>query len=61
MRQVRIMYYNIPSASGLALSPTEITSLSKLGVKYLKDTSGNAPDLTELIFGLHDKVTAFNG
>ncbi|KAL4786865.1 hypothetical protein BJX76DRAFT_354678 [Aspergillus varians] len=33
-----IMYYNIPSASGLTLSPTEIASLSKVGVKYLKDT-----------------------
>lgn len=56
-----IMYYNIPSASGLTLSPTEIASLSDVGVKYLKDTSGNAPAFTELIFGLHDQITAFNG
>lgn len=56
-----IMFYNIPGASGLTLSPAEIAGLSKVGVKYLKDTSGNAPALTELIFGLSDKITAFNG
>ncbi|KAJ0381740.1 hypothetical protein COL922a_013938, partial [Colletotrichum nupharicola] len=56
-----IMYYNIPSASGLTLTPTEIAGLSKVGVKYLKDTSGNAPAFTELVFGLSDQITAFNG
>ena len=56
-----IMFYNIPSATGLNLSPAEIAGLSKVGVKYLKDTSGNAPALTELIFGLSDQITAFNG
>ncbi|KAL4914759.1 hypothetical protein BDW62DRAFT_213181 [Aspergillus aurantiobrunneus] len=56
-----IMYYNIPSASGLTLSPTEIAGLSKVGVKYLKDTSGNAPAFTELVFGLSEHITAFNG
>ena len=56
-----IMYYNIPSASGLTLSPREIAGLSEVGVRYLKDTSGDAPDFTELLFGLHHKITAFNG
>ncbi|KAL3456659.1 hypothetical protein BJX64DRAFT_296556 [Aspergillus heterothallicus] len=56
-----IMYYNIPSASGLTLSPAEIAGLSKVGVKYLKDTSGNAPAFTELVFGLSDQITALNG
>ena len=56
-----IMYYNIPSASGLTLSPSQIAGLSKSGVKYLKDTSGNAPAFTELVFGLGDQITAFNG
>ncbi|KAL1606851.1 hypothetical protein SLS60_004260 [Paraconiothyrium brasiliense] len=56
-----ILYYNIPSASGLTLSPKEIASLSDVGVKYLKDTSGNAPAFTELLFGHADKITAFNG
>lgn len=58
---LEIVYYNIPSASGLTLSPAEIAGLSRVGVKYLKDTSGNAPALTELIFGLGDQITAFNG
>lgn len=56
-----IMFYNIPSASGITLSPTELASLSEVGVKYMKDTSGNAPALTELLFELDDKITAFNG
>lgn len=56
-----IVFYNIPSASGLTLSPAEIAGLSKVGVRYLKDTSGNAPALTELIFGLSDQITTFNG
>lgn len=56
-----IMYYNIPSASGLKLSPSEIAGLSKVGVRWLKDTSGDAPAFTELVFGLSDQVTALNG
>jgi dihydrodipicolinate synthase/N-acetylneuraminate lyase len=58
-----IMYYNIPSASGITLSPVEIAGLSDVGVLYLKDTSGNAPALTELLFkSAHtSRVTAFNG
>ncbi|KAI9904567.1 hypothetical protein N3K66_001096 [Trichothecium roseum] len=58
-----IMYYNIPSASGLTLSPTEMASLSDVGVKYLKDTSGNGPALTEMLFDpeFSSKVTCFNG
>lgn len=56
-----ICYYNIPSASGVNLSPAEIAGLSKVGVKYLKDTSGNAPSLTDLLFDKDDQITAFNG
>ena len=56
-----IMFYNIPSASGITLSPAELASLSEVGVHYMKDTSGNAPALTELLFELDDKITAFNG
>lgn len=56
-----IVYYNIPSASGLTLAPEQIADLSRVGVKYLKDTSGNAPAFTELVFGLSHKITAFNG
>ncbi|KAI5360646.1 Putative aldolase-type TIM barrel, schiff base-forming aldolase [Septoria linicola] len=56
-----IMYYNIPSAGGLTLTPEQIAGLSKVGVKYMKDTSGNAPDLTEFLFHRHNEITTFNG
>ena len=56
-----IVYYNIPSASGLKLTPAEIAGLSKSGVKYLKDTSGDAPAFTELVFKYSNEITAFNG
>ncbi|GAB7332139.1 hypothetical protein MBLNU13_g04015t1 [Cladosporium sp. NU13] len=56
-----ICYYNIPSASGVTLSPAELAGLSAVGVKYLKDTSGNAPSLTDLLFNKDDQITAFNG
>lgn len=58
-----IVYYNIPAATGLSLTPTEIASLSEVGVRYLKDTSGNAPALTDMIFNdeISSKITVFNG
>jgi dihydrodipicolinate synthase/N-acetylneuraminate lyase len=59
--KIPIVYYNIPSATGVKLSPKELASLSKVGVKYLKDTSGDGPALTEMLFGLSDQITAFNG
>ncbi|KAI5921435.1 hypothetical protein F4810DRAFT_678066 [Camillea tinctor] len=56
-----IVYYNIPSASGVTLEPEQIAALSDVGVKYMKDTSGNAPALTELLFRYHGAITTFNG
>ena len=56
-----IVYYNIPAASGTKLSPAQIAGLAEVGVQYLKDTSGNAPELTELMFGHADEITTFNG
>ena len=56
-----IVYYHIPSASGVSLIPQQIADLSEVGVAYLKDTSGNVPAYTEMLFGLSDKITAFNG
>ncbi|KAI9155665.1 Oxidase FUB9 [Paramyrothecium foliicola] len=58
-----ILYYNIPSASGVSLTPSEIASLSEVGVSYMKDTSGNAPALTELLFSqdITERLTTFNG
>ncbi|KAH7341186.1 dihydrodipicolinate synthase/N-acetylneuraminate lyase [Pyrenochaeta sp. MPI-SDFR-AT-0127] len=59
--QLPIVYYNIPSASGLKLSPSEMASLTEVGVQYVKDTSGDGPALTELLFELHERITTFNG
>ncbi len=60
--QLPIMFYNIPAATGLHLSPEEIASLAEVeGVRYLKDTSGDAVALTELLQSHGDRITAFNG
>ncbi|OQE31930.1 hypothetical protein PENSTE_c001G09857 [Penicillium steckii] len=56
-----IVYYNIPSVSGLTLSPEQIAGLAKVGVESFKDTSGNAPDFTELVFGFGSQISAMNG
>ncbi|UNI17524.1 hypothetical protein JDV02_003859 [Purpureocillium takamizusanense] len=58
-----IVYYNIPSATGLALTPAEMASLGDVGVRYLKDTSGNAAALTDMILSdeLASRITVFNG
>ncbi|KAF2717025.1 aldolase [Polychaeton citri CBS 116435] len=56
-----IMYYNIPSATGQNLTPEQLGGLGKFGVKYMKDTSGNAPALTELLFERQSEITTFNG
>jgi dihydrodipicolinate synthase/N-acetylneuraminate lyase len=60
--QLPIMFYNIPSATGLSLTPAEIASLAEVeGVRYLKDTSGDAVALTELLQLHGNKITTFNG
>jgi 4-hydroxy-tetrahydrodipicolinate synthase len=60
--QLPIMFYNIPSATGLSLTPAEIASLAEVeGVRYLKDTSGDAVAFTELLQLHGDTITAFNG
>jgi 4-hydroxy-tetrahydrodipicolinate synthase len=60
--QLPIMFYNIPSATGLRLTSAEIASLAEVeGVRYLKDTSGDAVALTELLQSHADTITAFNG
>jgi 4-hydroxy-tetrahydrodipicolinate synthase len=57
-----IVYYNIPSASGVRLSAAEIAELGEVeGVDYLKDTSGDAVSLSELLVAHPERITAFNG
>lgn len=60
--EIPIVYYNIPGATGVQLTPAEIAELSKIdGVRYLKDTSGDAPSLSALLQRHADSITAFNG
>jgi 4-hydroxy-tetrahydrodipicolinate synthase len=57
-----IVYYNIPSASGVNLTAEQIAGLGDIaGVDYLKDTSGDAVALSELLLAHSDRITAFNG
>jgi 4-hydroxy-tetrahydrodipicolinate synthase len=53
---IPIMYYNLPSASGVRLTPAQ---LAELPVSCLKDTGGDAVAATELIHG--DGPTLLNG
>jgi dihydrodipicolinate synthase/N-acetylneuraminate lyase len=60
--QLPIMFYNIPSTTGLRLTPAEIASLAEVdGVRYLKDSSSDAVALTELLQCHGDRITTFNG
>ena len=44
-----IMYYNLPSASGVKLTATQFGELQRAGVSCLKDTGGDTVAATELI------------
>lgn len=57
-----IVYYNIPGATGLNLTVEQIVDLAQVqGVQYLKDTSGDAVALGELLTARSESITAFNG
>ena len=59
---IPIVYYNIPGASGVNLTPAELAELAQVaGIKYLKDTSGDAVALGALLEAHKATVTAFNG
>ena len=59
---IPIMYYNVPGASGVRLSADELAGLGEIpGVKYMKDTSGDAVALMDLLVNRQDKIQAFNG
>ncbi len=45
-----IVYYNVPGATGIRLSADQIAELGEIdGVDYLKDTSGDAVTLADLL------------
>ncbi|MDH5149049.1 dihydrodipicolinate synthase family protein [Brevibacterium casei] len=57
-----IMYYNIPSATGIELSPEEFAELGRqTGVTCFKDTGGDFPKLTRIHFDHGEDITALNG
>ena len=47
--EIPIMYYNLPSASGVRLTAAQFRELQGAGVSSLKDTGGDAVAATELI------------
>lgn len=57
-----IMYYNVPGATGIRLDAAQVAELGAIeGVDYLKDTSGDAVALTDLIVSRGSSIKAFNG
>lgn len=59
---VPIVYYNVPGATGIRLTADQIAELGEIdGVDYLKDTSGDAVTLTDLLVSRTGSIKAFNG
>jgi 4-hydroxy-tetrahydrodipicolinate synthase len=59
---IPIMYYNLPSASGVSLDAGQLRELRRVaGVTSLKDTGGDAVAATELIQAGDDAPTLLNG
>ena len=59
---IPIMYYNLPSASGVTLDPHQLRELQRAArVTSLKDTGGDAVAATELIQAGEDGPTLLNG
>lgn len=59
---IPIVYYNVPGATGLRLTPEELASLGDIpGVDYIKDTSGDFSSVTALLMNYSDRITTFNG
>jgi 4-hydroxy-tetrahydrodipicolinate synthase len=59
---IPIMYYNLPSASGVTLDVPQLSELRRVaGVTSLKDTGGDAVASTELIQAGDEAPTLLNG
>jgi 4-hydroxy-tetrahydrodipicolinate synthase len=57
-----LVVYNIPSATKINFSPSQLAELAEIpNVRYVKDSSGDAVALTELIQRYGDQITTFNG
>jgi dihydrodipicolinate synthase/N-acetylneuraminate lyase len=59
---IPIVYYNIPSSTGVRLDAAQIAALGDIpGVDYLKDTSGDAVVMADLLADKGSRIQAFNG
>jgi dihydrodipicolinate synthase/N-acetylneuraminate lyase len=59
---VPVMYYNLPSATGVQLTPEQFGELGRrAGVSSFKDTGGDFPVFTSVQFVHADDITALNG
>ncbi|CAO1633179.1 unnamed protein product [Parajaminaea phylloscopi] len=60
---IPLMYYNLPGATGINLNADQIRELGQIkGLDYLKDTSGNAKEQTDVITQHKEgSVVLFNG
>ena len=59
---IPIMYYNIPGVTGVRLTADQFAEIGQIdGVNFMKDTSGDAPTLSNLLLTKADKIQAFNG
>jgi len=59
---IPVVIYNIPSATKIGLSPAQLAELAKIpNVRYVKDSSGDASALTELVQRYGDVLTTLNG
>lgn len=57
-----IMYYNVPGATGIRLDANQIAALGAIdGIDFLKDTSGDAVTLADLLVNRTEHIKAFNG
>jgi 4-hydroxy-tetrahydrodipicolinate synthase len=59
---IPLVVYNIPSASGVRMSAEQISELAAIpGVGFIKDSSGDAVLLTQLLQEFGDRLQVFNG
>jgi dihydrodipicolinate synthase/N-acetylneuraminate lyase len=59
---IPIVYYNVPGATGLRLTPHQLAGLGALpNVRYIKDTSGDFSSVTAMLLHYKDSITTFNG
>lgn len=60
--KIPLMYYHLPGATGVPLTAEQIRKLATIeGFDYMKDTSGNAVEHTDLLTHQSTTFTLFNG